>query len=469
MAIQSPLGNRATSILDFIGNAFGMNDEEEKRRQAGVVVGGPIQQPSLNVGPMQFGEPQNMEQLQVQQQMQEQNTRMPQIGQQTAVQLPDLGTKETELMAADAAVRQMAAGGDQDPGFMDKVKNYFGDEGNMLRLAMAFNTMRMNPDQQLAAYAAKRLETIGAQSKNKTTVAKLRAMGTPAALKAADYIENTGDAKGGMKLYSEFGSVITGSGADLAKKYGVAGLDPDKAYNYDTLTGKTTGIGGGDTNVIMDTYNKEMATILAKDINDARTNFIEAGKQASTLANSYARVLGALDFVDTGKFAENKQKVRTFLEGMGLDGFINMDEYGSSQELIAATNQLVAEELRKNKGSQTDFDALFASQYLPSLDKQSDANYAIANYAVSHANFDQLLGRAANQISLRDEDAEARIRQLNAVRMNFSAFIQTADGTPEYFNEFYKFQKANGADDLEIIDAWMKYTDEQRQYLNKMR
>jgi hypothetical protein len=160
MAIQSPLGNRATSILDFIGNAFGMNDEEEKRRQAGVVVGAPIQQPSLQVGPMQFGEPQSMEQLQVQQQMQEQNARMPQIGQQTAVNLPDLGTKETELMAADAAVRQMAAGGDQDPGFMDKVKNYFGDEGNMLRLAMAFNTMRMNPDQQLAAYAAKRLETI---------------------------------------------------------------------------------------------------------------------------------------------------------------------------------------------------------------------------------------------------------------------------------------------------------------------
>lgn len=160
MAIQSPLGNRATSILDFIGNAFGMNDEEEKRRQAGVVVGGPIQQPSLQVGPMQFGEPQNMEQLQVQQQMQEQNARMPQLGQQTAVQLPDLGTKETELKAADAAVRQMAAGGDQDPGFMDKVKNYFGDEGNMLRLAMAFNTMRLNPDQQLAAYAAKRLETL---------------------------------------------------------------------------------------------------------------------------------------------------------------------------------------------------------------------------------------------------------------------------------------------------------------------
>ena len=163
MAIQSPLGNRATTILDFIGNAFGMKDEEEKRRQAGAVIGAPIQPPSLQVGPMQFGEPQNMEQLQVQQRMQEQNARMmqsPMPQQQTSVKLPDLGTKETELKAADAAVRQMAAGGDQDPGFMDKVKNYFGDEGNMLRLAMAFNTMRLNPDQQLAAYAAKRLETI---------------------------------------------------------------------------------------------------------------------------------------------------------------------------------------------------------------------------------------------------------------------------------------------------------------------
>ena len=155
-----PLGNRATGILDFLSNTLGMNDEEEKRKQA-AVVGAPIQPPSLSVGPAQFGEPANMEQLQVQQQMQAQNAGMPQIG-QPKPPMDDQMQKTAQLRAADQLTRQAAAGGDKDPAFMDKVKGYFGDEGNMLRLAMAFNTMRMEPDQQLAAYAAKRLESLQA-------------------------------------------------------------------------------------------------------------------------------------------------------------------------------------------------------------------------------------------------------------------------------------------------------------------
>lgn len=39
---------------------------------------------------------------------------------------------------------------ESDPSFMDQVKNYFGSRENMLRLAMAFNTMRLEPDQGLA-------------------------------------------------------------------------------------------------------------------------------------------------------------------------------------------------------------------------------------------------------------------------------------------------------------------------------
>jgi hypothetical protein len=102
-----------------------------------------------------------MEQLQIQQQMQAQNAGMPQIG-QPKPPMDDQMQKTAQLRAADQLTRQAAAGGDKDPQFMDKVKNYFGDEGNMLRLALAFNTMRMEPDQQLAAYAAKRLESLQA-------------------------------------------------------------------------------------------------------------------------------------------------------------------------------------------------------------------------------------------------------------------------------------------------------------------
>jgi hypothetical protein len=47
--------------------------------------------------------------------------------------------------------------------FGQKVKDYFGSEENMTRLALAFNSMRLQPDQGLATVLGKRLETLSAQ------------------------------------------------------------------------------------------------------------------------------------------------------------------------------------------------------------------------------------------------------------------------------------------------------------------
>jgi len=307
------------------------------------------------------------------------------------------------------------------------------------------------------------------KAKMNRTVEWLLGQGTEAGKRAAQYIAMTGDAKEGMKIYGEYGSVVQGSGADLEAKYGIKGLEADKAYNLDTMTGKVTGIGGGG--IELNLGDQKMAEELAKQnagyIADTRTQFVEAGKTANTIANSYSRVLNAMDTTDTGKFAENKQMVRTFLEGAGLDGYINLDKYTSAQDLIAATNQLVAEELRKNKGPQTDFDAIFAQSYLPSLSKSSDANRAIANYAMSHARFDQMLGSIANRISIRDADAESKIADLNDYRTNFSAFVMMVNGQPKYFSQFYNEQKGKGLDDQDIMQAWQFFTEKNRQGIKR--
>ena len=81
----------------------------------------------------------------------------------------------------------------QEPGFMSKVGDYFGDPAKMAALAMAANTMRLNPDQALQAVLAKRVEAEATRKKglkdaNKTSAA-LRAIGTPEAVKAADMID----------------------------------------------------------------------------------------------------------------------------------------------------------------------------------------------------------------------------------------------------------------------------------------
>lgn len=90
---------------------------------------------------------------------------------------------EEKAVVADAIVRKAAADPEAavaDPTFGEKVKGFFGNEENMLRLAMAFNTMRMEPDPNIATFAADRLKTlqatrIGTEQRNKTVQALIDA------------------------------------------------------------------------------------------------------------------------------------------------------------------------------------------------------------------------------------------------------------------------------------------------------
>ena len=65
--------------------------------------------------------------------------------------------------------------------FTNGLSNLFGDESRMTRLALAFNSMRLNPDTGLAAALGKRLETLDKQNASRKKAPlyaqKLRAMG----------------------------------------------------------------------------------------------------------------------------------------------------------------------------------------------------------------------------------------------------------------------------------------------------
>lgn len=139
----------------------------------------------------------------------------------------------------------------ESPGFFEQAGSFltdlFGDEERMTRMALAFNSMRLQPDQGLANVLGKRLELIGTRRKANRTADALRKIGTPAAIKAAEYIEATGDAKGGYKMYNEAGQYVTGSGKEIMEKYGITGLIPNRPYRYNTITKKVEGVGGGDT------------------------------------------------------------------------------------------------------------------------------------------------------------------------------------------------------------------------------
>lgn len=76
----------------------------------------------------------------------------------------------------------------QDGGIFGSIKNYLGDEENRARLALGFNSMRMNPDQGLASFLSSRIkdvreQAIAEKSKNKTIEAMQQMGMDPAELK----------------------------------------------------------------------------------------------------------------------------------------------------------------------------------------------------------------------------------------------------------------------------------------------
>lgn len=115
-------------------------------------------------------------------QMMEQRTPSMGIGQ--GVLRPGADISDMEKLAEDASkvVTAIQANPqiEQDPGFMEQVKNYFGNRENMVRLAMAFNTMRLTPDAGLAAALGSELKDLRA-----VKVADRRANATLNALRQA--------------------------------------------------------------------------------------------------------------------------------------------------------------------------------------------------------------------------------------------------------------------------------------------
>lgn len=87
-------------------------------------------------------------------------------------------------------------------GFGDRVSGFFGNKENFLAMALAFNSLRYEPDQGLAAVLGKRLEAASATKKANATANWLRSKGTPNAIKAAEYLEAGGAVKDALKIYS---------------------------------------------------------------------------------------------------------------------------------------------------------------------------------------------------------------------------------------------------------------------------
>lgn len=117
------------------------------------------------------------------------------------------GRQEALKKAQDAAKVKKAMDEDpsleQDPTFMDQVKGYFGNRENMVKLALAFNSMRLTPDQGLASVLGAELKDIRATSADESLRNKTAAYFDKVDPKIANAIRAGLSAKDAIALYRE--------------------------------------------------------------------------------------------------------------------------------------------------------------------------------------------------------------------------------------------------------------------------
>lgn len=251
-----------------------------------------------------------------------------------------------------------------------------------------------------------------------------------------------------------------------------------KAYQVSSTTGKLSAIGGGGQNIqitneadLADQWQTHLVdTDIAADktIREAGANAFDSIYQLENLGRS----LAALD--STGPWQQTKAQ---FAETAAKLGFpVNEDFLDRYQTAEAAANALVADELRKNKGPQTDFDAMFATSYTASPNKFGGTNQAIMDHKKGMAVRNQFIGNLyQNELASIDRNdvqaQRAAVRKWDQEFRNVPTVIPKSElpegnqvasyFTPEHihFDGFVEIIQGNPREfgtptDAEIFEAW---------------
>jgi len=177
----------------------------------------------------------------------------------------------------------------------------------------------------------------------------------------------------------------------------------------------------------------------------------DAGANARAQLNSIGQLSRALSGVETGGFAETKKNLLGLADRLGVQ--VNTEELGRLQAVDAIASQLVAAELRQNKGPQTDFDARFTQTFLPGLGQQKSANDAIISYMNSRNLRDALIGSYASTNRSFDATDVNVMRNVNIMRQTVGSVIYKGDD-PVTLEEFVAANRAAGKSDSEILMDW---------------
>jgi hypothetical protein len=361
---------------------------------------------------------------------------------QTASDLLQMGGTSMADVGKKAAVEAATGEG---PGFLSAIQNFIGDEEKMLTLAQAFNTMRTNRDDQLGSFIGKRLETLRGAKGSSSTIQYLRDRGRN---DLADAVQSgTITAKEALTLSKP---------TSLEEKMALFQSNPELAAKMGQL-----GLFGGNVDMGTGKWWDKLAEYTTKQIEE----YNSAGGAAVNLGNeldNISRVLAAIG--ETGPTEQTAGQLQQFFKGYGID--LGLADLGNVQALEAATRRLVAQELRLNKGPQTDFDAKYAESYIPSLGKTRRANERMLDHMRSSNSLKKIWAKMARKASLAESPQQARaiVNNIDDMASQTPAVVKKKDGSWISFNEFSNLPEARGMTNEDILQEWVDFYKEEGGY-----
>ena len=279
-------------------------------------------------------------------------------------------------------------------------KRAMNDPALMARLAMGFNTMRLNPDQGLNAMLADRIKTageIGRQNKTAQRVAvELQNQGR---FKEAALVEANPEIAKDMlaALMKPTKSFLTMSGAQANKMLNSNVFKPDQPVKYEQSTGEFSGIGSAGTNIDikLDQGGKDQLKRVG-DITDRAMSSPE-------LAINAQNMIDLLDSgVQTGFGQEAMLNLRRVVQQINPN--IDVGDVAGQEAFLAASTKAILPLVKQLGVNPTDTDLRFIETGSATLGKSVAGNRLMLKAILFKAQRDQMLGEWANQWSIDNAD-----------------------------------------------------------------
>lgn len=201
--------------------------------------------------------------------------------------------------------------------------------------------------------------------------------------------------------------------------------------------------------------NDKYYDAIGKNLETRTEAYRTRGNTSRDLMNSLLRFERAM--AAHGETGPLDARVKTLREFAGSFGYpIDEKALSTAQGVDQAAKLMVADQLRMNKGPQTDFDARFASEYMPSLAKAGDANREAVRYMKSTSRLGQIFANLASGTYDQGDfkSSNSYLTALDRQWNNTPAVIQASNGKWVMFEEFYRSARREGMNDRDILAEW---------------